>query len=276
MDIMAPENTIERKKVTGQAFDASVSDGCTKFKFTAGQGNQPKTDYCSNCAAHELALCSALQGEELIEFGNDSTHKTLKPGQMLFSEYDEANNFYTVVSGEIRLSRMLDDGRRQITGFKSIGDFVGLSAGKQYTVDAEAIDEVVVCQFNVGRLNRSMKEHVEIQSRLMQMMQAEVISLQDHMLLLGRKTPVEKIANFLYERAQKKFKRIGKIEETNSVVLKLPMSRTDIADFLGLTIETVSRTITKLRKQGVISLISSQEIEIHDLSELHLLADGEG
>lgn len=248
---------------------------CTRFNFDAGNSIQPKTDYCATCAAHKFALCSKLDGDELSSFGSSSTHKTFQPGQMLFSECDKAKYFYTIVSGEVRLSRMLDDGRRQITGFKSNGDFIGLSTDGEYTADAEAINEVVVCQFSVPNLNNSMQEFVVVQQRLMEMMQDEVIKLQNHMLLLGRKTPVEKIANFLAERADKVIAHHPEKAEAETLEINLPMSRTDIADYLGLTIETVSRTFTKLRKNGVITLLTSQQVQVNDLEELKFLADGE-
>lgn len=249
---------------------------CAKFSFLKGQGNQPKKDLCSSCQAHEFALCSRLKGDELVEFGQNKQNKAFQPGQMLFSEYDDAKYFYTVISGEVRLSRMLDDGRRQITGFKSTGDFIGLSVDGHFTTDAEAIGDVTVCQFPVKSLNTSLEENHLVQSRLMQMMQSEVIKLQDHMLLLGRKTPVEKVANFLCERANRKNKIEGISDEEAQVEITLPMCRTDIADFLGLTIETVSRTFTKLRKLGVIELQTSQHIVITDFYGLQLLVDGEG
>lgn len=247
----------------------------SKLSFLSGRGGQVKTDYCKTCNAHRLAFCSGLKGSELSQFGTKSHHKVLKSGQMLFGEFDDAKYFYTVVSGEVRLSRMLDDGRRQITGFKSTGDFLGLGVDGHYAADAEAIDDVVLCQFSVPDMNSSLEEYSLVQSRLMEMMQTEVIKLQNHMLLLGRKTPIEKIANFLCERANRKFLTEGQPEKVSSVEIRLPMSRTDIADFLGLTIETVSRTITKLRKIGVIELHSSQNILVTDLYELQLLADGE-
>ncbi len=247
----------------------------TKFNFKPGQNCQPMTDHCTGCKAHNFAFCSRLDGTDLVKFGETSIHKTVKAGQMLFSEYDDAKYFHTVVSGEVRLSRLLDDGRRQITGFKSAGDFVGLSVDGHYTADAEAIDDVVVCQFNISNLNATLEDNNTVQSRLMEMMQIEVIKLQNHMLLLGRKTPIEKVANFFCERAARKFVLEGSESSETNVEITLPMSRTDIADFLGLTIETVSRTITKLRSMGEIELISSQNVVISDLHRLQLLADGE-
>ena len=249
--------------------------GCQRFNSMPGNGAQPKTNYCSTCAAHKTALCAKLSGEELAEFGALSQHKTFAPGQTLFNEFDEARYYYTVVSGDVRLSRMLDDGRRQITGFKSKGDFIGLGTDGHFSSDAEAINEVVVCQFTVSNMNHSLENFSAVQGRLMEMMQHEVIALQDHMLLLGRKTPVEKIANFLCERAKKYADVHPEDEMVQEIDVFLPMSRTDVADFLGLTIETVSRTITKLRKAGVIELETAQHVVIKDFEELSMIADGE-
>jgi len=254
---------------------ATEGNGCQRFNTMPGNGAQPKTNYCGSCAAHNKALCSRLTGSDLAEFGSMSQHKTFAAGQMLFSEYDDARYYYTVISGDVRLSRMLDDGRRQITGFKSTGDFIGLGTDGHFTADAEAINEVVVCQFTVPTLNQSLEEYSSVQGRLMEMMQEEVINLQNHMLLLGRKTPLEKIANFLCERAKKYSGFDLDDDAVTDIDVKLPMSRTDVADFLGLTIETVSRTITKLRKNGVIVLETAQHIVIKDIEELELIANGE-
>ncbi|MEH6403071.1 MAG: helix-turn-helix domain-containing protein [Sneathiella sp.] len=266
---------LEKTKHAPDRGDHETLDQAGKLSFLSGHSGQVKTDYCKSCGAHRLALCSGLKGAELSQFGQKSKHKKLNAGQMLFGEFDEAKYFYTVVSGEVRLSRMLDDGRRQITGFKSTGDFIGLGVDGHYAADAEAIDDVVLCLFTVPNMNTSLAEYTEVQSRLMEMMQTEVIKLQNHMLLLGRKTPIEKISNFLCERANRKFLVEGQEDETNSVEIRLPMSRTDIADFLGLTIETVSRTITKLRKLGIIELQTSQNVLVTDLYELQLLANGD-
>ncbi|MEH6495909.1 MAG: cyclic nucleotide-binding domain-containing protein [Pseudomonas marincola] len=255
--------------------DRATSGECASQRFFAGNSAQPKTNYCSQCGAHKTALCSKLSGDDLQEFGEKSTHKNFQPGQMLFNDGDEAACFFTVVSGEVRLSRMLDDGRRQITGFKSVGDFVGLTTNGLYSADAEAIDDVVVCQFTVPVFEKTIENFAAVQSRLMEMMQKEIIDMQNHMLLLGRKTPVEKIANFLVERVQKNTVQSEVSENNNTAEVLLPMSRTDIADFLGLTIETVSRTITKLRKLDVIELKSFQHIVILDFAELQFLADGD-
>lgn len=251
---------------------AQTVANCKLFKFDAGNSIQPKTNYCASCAVHKQAICAKLTGRELEVFSSNSSRHVFKPGQIIFNECDAAATIYTVVSGDIRLSRMLDDGRRQITAFKSKGEFIGLSSSGEYTSDAEAINDVVVCQFTSHTLEHSLEEFNALQTRLIEMMQVEMLGLQDHMVLLGRKTPLEKIANFIIERAKKEGgedwdDRSGEIE------ICLPMTRADIADFLGLTIETVSRTFTKLRKLGVIELKAAHEVLILEPAQLELISE---
>lgn len=246
----------------------------TTFRFDAGNSIQPKTNYCVSCTAHKLAICAKLKGDELNVFAAKSTQQKFKAGQLLFAECEDANTVYTIVSGDVRLSRMLDDGRRQITGFKSKGDFIGLSTNGLYTSNAEAINDVAVCQISARTLEHSLEEFSALQSQLMGMMQREVIELQNHMVVLGRKTPIEKIAHFIVERA--KFSMPNAMTEAEETVeLSLPMTRVDIADFLGLTIETVSRTFTKLRKLSLIELKTAHDVIVLDLNALELIAVGE-
>ncbi len=174
------------------------------------------------------------------------------------------------------MTRLLEDGRRQIIGFKTVGDFLGLTKNGLYATDAEAIDDVTVCQVPAKQFYSAMEGNNAIKTQLMEMMQREMTSLQDNMLLLGRKSPTEKIANFLYERLMQKFRYEGSQEEPNNTEITLPMSRADIADYLGLTIETVSRTFTKLRKLAMIELKTSQKVRITDLHQLQAQANAVG
>jgi len=132
---------------------------------------------------------------------------------------------------------------------------------------------VTVCQISTTKLYAEMESNSAINARLMEMTQSEMIRLQDKMLLLGRKSPIEKIASFLCERVAQKMRYEGSSNENRSLEITLPMSRVDIADYLGLTIETVSRNFTKLRKLAVIDLKTSQTILIADLYQLQVLAD---
>ncbi|MCC3306633.1 helix-turn-helix domain-containing protein [Sneathiella sp. HT1-7] len=225
---------------------------------------------CATCSAHNQAICSGLKDHEMAEFARNIRTRLVKTGQSVYREFEEAKYVYSVVSGEIRLANLLDDGRRQITSFKSAGEVIGEQKKGYYQSDAEAVCDTVVCQIPIKALDKYHKEMPSIQSALSEKVLDELHELRHHAILLGRKTPIEKIATFLVDRARK----IGD-DTGNKVEVKLTMGRNDIADFLGLTIETVSRTITKLRKMGVLDVPSNHLILIKDLEWLENLAEGE-
>lgn len=222
---------------------------------------------CNCCAAHKKAICASLEGQELLKYRKLSRVRLIRAGQAIYREMDPANYLYTIVSGEARLSCLLNDGRRQVTDFRSCGDKLGENNSGQYTADAEAITDTIVCQTPLSELQTSLDDLPGLRVSLMQKMETEVNRMQNHLLLLGRKTPVEKVATFLVERARKL-----EAIENNEVDIKLTMSRRDIADYLGLTIETISRTLTTLKNNGILAIPSSDLITAMDFEELELLA----
>jgi CRP/FNR family nitrogen fixation transcriptional regulator len=177
------------------------------------------------------------------------TQRVLGKGEELFAEGDDAEYFYKVVSGAIRSYKLLSDGRRQIDAFHLAGDIFGLEIGEEHRFSAEAVGDAAVIAYRRTRL-AALGEHDR--SFAEQIMSATLRSLkraQDHMLLLGRRTAQEKIATFLLDMAE----RIS----DDAQHFDLPMQRTDIADHLGLTIETVSRTLTQFARDGLIRLAAS-------------------
>lgn len=175
------------------------------------------------------------------------TQMVLTKGEELFAEGDEAEYFYQVVSGTIRSYKLLSDGRRQIDAFHLQGDILGLEAGAEHRFSAEAVGDASVIAYRRGRLAALIQEDPAFRDRVMSAMLRSLERAQDHMLLLSRKTAQEKIATFLLDMAQ----RIS----DNAAHFELPMQRTDIADHLGLTIETVSRTLTQFARSGLIELL---------------------
>lgn len=152
--------------------------------------------------------------------------------------------------GVVRLYKSLPDGRRQIMGFALPGDFLGLALMDRYGVTAEAITPVKVCRFQRSSFVSFIDDKPHLLRRLHEFAGHELSLAQDQMLLLGRKTAEEKVAAFLIN-LQARFARIGPM----SVTIALPMGRQDIADYLGLTIETVSRTLTKLARDKTILIV---------------------
>ena len=225
---------------------------------------------CATCSAHSQAICSGLKDREMEEFARNVRTRLVKAGQSVYREFEEAKYLYSVVTGEIRLANLLDDGRRQVTAFKSAGEVIGEQKNGYYQSDAEAVCDTVVCQIPLKSLDRYLKEMPAIQTALTAKMMDELNELRHHAILLGCKTPIEKVATFLVDRAEKIVGKAG-----NEVDVELTMGRSDIADFLGLTIETVSRTITKLKKMGVVEVPSNHSILIKDRAWLENLAEGE-
>jgi len=165
----------------------------------------------------------------------------------LFAEGDDAELFYQVVSGAIRSYKLLSDGRRQIDAFHLRGDMLGLEAGNQHRFSAEAIGNATVVTYRRSRLDSLIQDDAAFRDRIMTATLRSLERAQDHMLLLGRKTAQEKMATFLLDMAE----RLSKDDEH----FELPMQRSDIADHLGLTIETVSRTLTQFARSGMIRLL---------------------
>lgn len=165
--------------------------------------------------------------------------------QEIFGEGDPASFFYKVTSGTVRTYKLLIDGRRQIDAFHLQGDIFGLEAGNEHRFAAEAIQDVKLRAFRRRGLGEMIETDPAAINGLLLAMAKSLERAQDHMLLLGRKCAREKIATFLLGISD----RISNVK-----TIELPMSRTDIADHLGLTIETVSRTLTQLQRERVIEI----------------------
>lgn len=166
-------------------------------------------------------------------------------GEAIFSAGAPAEMFYQVMSGAVRTSQLLRDGRRQIDAFHLPGDIFGIETAEAHRFNAEAIETSTILAYPRSRLDDLVSEGNGFAEQILAAMMQSLERARDHMLLLGRKSAVEKIATFLLDLSQR-LSGSGRIE--------LPMSRTDIADHLGLTIETVSRTLTQLERDGVIQV----------------------
>jgi CRP/FNR family nitrogen fixation transcriptional regulator len=180
--------------------------------------------------------------------GPHGVARTFTKGEELFAEGDETAAFYQVVSGTIRTCRLLSDGRRQIDAFHLPGDIFGLENGEVHRFSAEAVDKAGVVAFRRDSLRQPAALDTALGSRVVAAMLQNLERAQDHMVLLGRKTAQEKIATFLVDMAR----RIGRGDS-----FALPMPRSDIADHLGLTIETVSRTLSEFARKNYIALVAN-------------------
>lgn len=171
--------------------------------------------------------------------------RILTKDEEVFGEGDRAAFFYKVVTGAVRTSKLLSDGRRQIDAFHLPGDLFGIEAGEEHRFGAEAVGDATVIAYRRCSLDGLAGSDGAVARQVVGAMMRSLERAQNHLLVLGRKTAIEKIATFLIDLAER---------SPDGDQVDLPMSRTDIADYLGLTIETVSRSLTQLERQGVIGL----------------------
>lgn len=219
-----------------------------------------RTD-CARCEVRPLALCGALHPDDVGIMGVIAHPRKLEAGAQLIQEGDPADDVFTLTDGMLKLYKLMPDGRRQITGFMVPGDFIGLAYGQSYIYSAEAVTPAAACRFRRSALLQKMADHPELEHRLLSQASNELAAAQAQMLLLGRKSARERLASFLSGLAERRGLAAGD-------AMPLPMSRSDIADFLGLTIETVSRIFTGLRKERLIELPDKHSVVIRDLEQL--------
>jgi len=234
-----------------------------KVPFVAGE---PGGQHCIDCAVRPLSVCAALDRAELQELEPLSRHLHLVSGATAFAEEELATSFYTVLDGVLRLYKLLPDGRRQIVGFALPGDFLGMAASARHGCSADAVGPVTVCRFSRSAFARFIENRPHLLRRINELTVRELSQAQQHMVLLGRRSAEEKVAGFLIGWRDR-LAALGGASRT----VPLPMSRQDIADFLGLTIETVSRTFTKLERDGVIE-IAPRHVEFLDAARAEALA----
>lgn len=189
-------------------------------------------------------------------------------GNTIFNEGDPAVNAYKVVSGTVRVCKHLSDGRRQIVQFAFAGDFVSVMESGDHSFTAEAVSDVVLTSYPQRQIDRLVAESSSIRQRFMTLMSHRLCEMQDHLMVLGRQTAKERVASFLLML----FNRTG-FEADD--VLDVSIGRQDIADYLGLTIETVCRTLSELKRSGIIDIPNQRQLCLCDVETLQSLAAGE-
>jgi CRP/FNR family transcriptional regulator len=182
-----------------------------------------------------------------------------------------------VVEGCVSLSRIMADGRRQMVGLLFPSDFIGRPMRPVAPFDAIAVTEVRLCIFSRSRFEGMLRETPTLEQRLLEMTLDELDSAREWMVLLGRKTAKEKIASF-FAIAARRLALVRQVALEDGVSLDLPLTREDMADYLGLTIETVGRQISALKKEGLVDMKDARHLTIPDFGALLEVAgdDGDG
>lgn len=222
-----------------------------------------KKAVCENCSVRDRAICASLDDKMFASLNHIRTDKTIKANQVLFEEGDNRKFVYTLREGMLRLVTSLSDGRRQILGFLAPGDFIGLIDERCYTQTAEAVVESRLCCFRKDALDEVMEKSPEMRHTLLCMTRRSLKEARENQFLLGRMTPLEKMASFLVI-CSRRAREAGLPDNP----VHLAMNRTDIADYLGLTVETVSRSFSKLKAQGLIRLVETNLVYIAKMDAL--------
>ena len=199
-----------------------------------------------------------------------AVRRRLRAKQTAFHEGDAAEALYEVTEGVLKLYKLLPDGRRQITGFVYPGHWASIGLCDAYSYTAEAVTGVTLVRYPRARLEALYDEVPSLARRILSLAAADLAVAQDQMLLLGRKSAVEKVASFLLRLSGWAEERGDDPDE-----LSVPMSRIDIADYLGLTIETTCRVLSRLCRSGVIEMRGRNRIHICDAGQVADFAEGD-
>lgn len=225
---------------------------------------------CETCPVRPITICRSLEARTLADFRRLGTMQRLQAEQSIIHEGDPARRLFMLTFGALKIYSLLADGRRQITGFMFPGDFLGISIEDDYAFTAEALGPSELWWFSRTAFDRFVAGNPAVERELFRLAAHELAAAQQQMLLLGRKTAAERLASFfvdLLERAE----RTSGHRETS---FDLPMTRLDIADYLGLTKETVSRMIAELRSRKLVRLESQTRVEVVDRAGLAELGEG--
>jgi CRP/FNR family transcriptional regulator, anaerobic regulatory protein len=222
---------------------------------------------CGDCPIRHNAVCSRCEPDELEVLERMKTYKTYEAGQTIVWAGDQLQFVGSVVKGVAALQQTMEDGRRQMVGLLLPSDFVGRPGREIAPFDVVAATEVMLCRFRKVPFEKLMETTPSVASRLLEMTLDELDAAREWMLLLGRKTAREKIASLLAIIARRDSSlRLAYV--AGRVQFDLPLSREAMADYLGLTLETVSRQMSALKREGLIVLAGKRHVTIPDFARL--------
>ena len=228
-------------------------------------------EVCMKCGSRSLGLCAPLDAAALDDMAADSERLILEPRSPIFHQGDAAKYVYTLTEGMARLMRVLPDGRQAAIGFRFAGDILGFTPLPEYAFGAEMLTGGMICRVERRRLEQLFRRYPLLERRFLDLCAQELAQSQDHIMVLGRFTAEERVAGFLLSLVDAQRRRGQK-----GPVFDLPATRADIGEFLGLTLETVSRAISSFRRRDFIRLHGQGGIEVLNEAALTALGTGEG
>ena len=223
---------------------------------------------CRNCQIREDTVAGVLTLDELDKLDAIMISRNFGAGSTIFVEGDTAKSYYNIYDGVVRLIKLLPDGRRAVLGFLFKGDFFGLPDDGVYAYSAEAVSPVKMCCFPIEKMERLFEEMPKLEHSLLGKMMGMLSRSQNRMAELARKSPRERLAAFIINLSA-----VSGIDPDTGV-FPVPMSREDISDYLGLTIETVSRTFSAFAREGLIAIEGRRHLKIRDKNALIKISEG--
>mgnify|MGYP001357697928 CR=1 FL=1 len=223
---------------------------------------------CSLCKIRSYSFCRCLKDGQLKIFSEISSERTHTNRENIFLQQEISTNLYNITEGNVKIYHLLSDGRIQIIGFLYPGDFFGAYKKGKYNYSAEAIGDVKLCVFKQEVLDKYLEKNMNLAKELLHMTSHELTLAQDRIGVLGKMNANERMAKFILNISNQRA-RIGWQDNP----ISLPMTRQDIADYLGLTLETVSREITKLKISNIIKVMNSKQFFIINKSALTLICN---
>jgi CRP/FNR family transcriptional regulator, anaerobic regulatory protein len=220
---------------------------------------------CSSCAVRDTALCASMSDDELVALSAIGRRRTIAPGQVVRWAGDEANLCASIVRGTLKVTATMADGREQIVGLLFPGDFVGQLFSVESDFTVTAIVEADLCSYPRRAFEALLDEFPRLERMLLKRTLASLNEARERMLALGRKTALERVVGFI----QSLVERLGQRHRDGTVHVTIPVSRGEMADYLGLTIETVSRQLTRLRTASIIAFVGgNRDCQILDPEQL--------
>lgn len=228
----------------------------------------PAGTVCHECLVRDTSLCSSLDDQELRALSAIGRRRTVPPGQVITWAGDVVTTFANVVSGALKVTASTPDGREQIVGLLFPGDFVGQMFTDEASLTVTALTETKMCSFPRAAFERKLGSQPRMERMLLERTMASLDEARERMLSLGRRNAQERVAGFIGQLAE----RAGMPHDAGGIAVSIPMSRGEMADLLGLTIETVSRQLTRLKAAGLITFAKGERdcivLDAHGLARV--------
>ncbi|MCB1549861.1 MAG: Crp/Fnr family transcriptional regulator [Hyphomicrobiaceae bacterium] len=227
-------------------------------------------DRCRTCVIRQAGVCGVLTAAEVARLSRIAHHRTFEPGQVIMQSEEKPTFWAGVLTGVVKITKLLVDGRQQIVDLLFPSDFVGRPFSKQTPYFAEAATRTELCCFRAADFEAMLKDHPGMKQQMLENTLDKLDTAHDWMIMLGRKTAEERVASLLYHLVTRAgLARISELTMTVPTV-ELHLKREEMASFLGLTYETVIRQIKALDGQGIITLSRRREFSVPDLEALRL------